>query len=163
NRSPARAFDRSRTPWRSFATGPDSWGRRPGSWGAIQMGRPITRWAASAGTRRRRTPSSPTSAGRRCFIGRARSGACGSAVSEREGGVGGVVDGELGGGAAISNGKAADPAQRLKDLGAFGTCGPAGKVRGGVVTAADDRRYLVGGGWNDPPYMAGSREARSPF
>ena len=61
------------------------------------------------------------------------------------------------------NGKSAEPPTRLKDLGAFGTYGLAGNVREWVWNAADDRRFLVGGAWNDPPYMAMNREARSPF
>jgi formylglycine-generating enzyme required for sulfatase activity/dienelactone hydrolase len=61
------------------------------------------------------------------------------------------------------NAKSAEPPARLKDLGAFGTYGLAGNVKEWVENAADDRRFLVGGAWNDPPYMAANREPRSPL
>src|SRR5262249_12369416 len=32
-----------------------------------------------------------------------------------------------------------------------------------IWNAADDRRSLVGGAWNEPPYMASNREPRSPL
>ena len=61
------------------------------------------------------------------------------------------------------NGTSAEPPARLKDLGQFGTYGLAGNVKEWVWNASDDRRSLVGGAWNDPPYMAANREPRSPF
>ena len=60
-------------------------------------------------------------------------------------------------------GKSAEPVTRLKDLGAYGTYGLAGNVKEWIWNATDDRRYVVGGAWNDPPYMAVNREARLPL
>jgi eukaryotic-like serine/threonine-protein kinase len=67
--------------------------------------------------------------------------------------------------ASLANfkGVAADPPARLKDLGAFGTYGLSGNVKEWIWNATADQRYLVGGAWNDPSYMAVNREARSPF
>jgi len=77
--------------------------------------------------------------------------------------IGNVLYGQVVAAMGNFNGKSAEPAARLKDLGAFGTYGLAGNVKEWVVNAADERRFLVGGGWSDPPYMAANREARSPF
>ena len=61
------------------------------------------------------------------------------------------------------NGKSAVPPSQLKDLGAYGTYGLAGNVKEWIWNATDERRFLVGGAWNDPPYMAPNREPRSPL
>jgi eukaryotic-like serine/threonine-protein kinase len=61
------------------------------------------------------------------------------------------------------NGTAPQPLTRLRDLGTYGTYGLAGNVKEWIWNATADRRYVVGGAWNDPPYMAINREARSPF
>ena len=61
------------------------------------------------------------------------------------------------------NGKSAVPPAQLKDLGAYGTYGLAGNVKEWIWNATDERRFLGGGAWNDPPYMAPNREPRSPF
>ena len=52
---------------------------------------------------------------------------------------------------------------QLKDLGTYGTYGLAGNVKEWIWNATDDRRNVVGGAWNDPPYMALNREPRSPL
>ena len=67
--------------------------------------------------------------------------------------------------AALANfkGIGPDPPARLKDLGPFGTYGLSGNVKEWIWNATADRRYVVGGAWNDPLYMAPNREARSPF
>ena len=67
--------------------------------------------------------------------------------------------------AALANfkGIGPEPPARLKDLGPFGTYGLSGNVKEWVWNATADRRYVVGGAWNDPSYMAPNREARSPF
>ena len=49
------------------------------------------------------------------------------------------------------NGKSPVPTSQLKDLGAYGTYGLAGNVKEWIWNATDERRYLVGGAWNDPP------------
>jgi dienelactone hydrolase len=67
--------------------------------------------------------------------------------------------------AAMANfsGKSVVPPTALKDLGAFGTYGLAGNVKEWISNPipTDDRRFLVGGAWSDPPYMAANREPRS--
>jgi predicted esterase len=60
-------------------------------------------------------------------------------------------------------GKFAEPVTALKDLGAYGTYGLSGNVREWIWNATDDRRNVIGGAWNDPPYMAYNREARLPI
>ena len=65
--------------------------------------------------------------------------------------------------AANFNGKSTVSETELKDLGTYGTYGLAGNVKEWIWNATDDRRYVVGGAWNDPPYMAINREARSPL
>jgi len=60
------------------------------------------------------------------------------------------------------NGRSSEPPARLKDLGAYGTYGLAGNVKEWIWNETGSRRYVVGGAWNDPPYMALNREARSP-
>ena len=61
------------------------------------------------------------------------------------------------------NGQSAEPVMRLKDLGPYGTYGLAGNVKEWIWNATGDQRYVVGGAWNDPSYMALNREARSPL
>ncbi len=77
--------------------------------------------------------------------------------------VGNVLFGHAVAAVANFNGKSAEPATHLKDLGAYGTYGLAGNVKEWTWNATDDRRYVVGGAWNDPPYMAVNREARLPL
>ena len=75
---------------------------------------------------------------------------------------GNVLFGQVVAAMANFNGRSAEPVTRLKDLGAFGTYGLAGNVKEWIWNAADDRRYVVGGAWSDPAYMAMNREARLP-
>ena len=56
--------------------------------------------------------------------------------------------------ARISTAGASEPPARLKDLGTYGTYGLAGNVKEWIWNETDGRRYVVGGAWNDPPYMA---------
>ena len=62
--------------------------------------------------------------------------------------------------AAIANfnGRSSEPPTRLKDLGTYGTYGLAGNVKEWIWNETEGRRYVVGGAWNDPPYMALNRE-----
>jgi eukaryotic-like serine/threonine-protein kinase len=76
---------------------------------------------------------------------------------------GNVLFGQVVAAMANFNGRSAESVTRLKDLGAFGTYGLAGNVKEWIWNAADDRRYVVGGAWSDPPYLAMQREARSPI
>ena len=77
--------------------------------------------------------------------------------------VGNVLFGQAVAAVANFNGKSAEPVTKLKDLGTYGTYGLAGNVKEWIWNATDDRRYVVGGAWNDPPYMAVNREARLPL
>jgi dienelactone hydrolase len=55
------------------------------------------------------------------------------------------------------------PVSSLRDLGAFGTYGLAGNVKEWCWNAVDGQRYLLGGSWNEPPYMATTADARPPL
>jgi hypothetical protein len=77
--------------------------------------------------------------------------------------LGNVLFGQVVASAGNFNGKSAEPVTSLKDLGAYGTYGLAGNVKEWIWNATDDRRYVVGGAWNDPPYMAMNREPRLPL
>ena len=65
--------------------------------------------------------------------------------------------------AANFNGTSPVATVGLRDLGTYGTYGLAGNVKEWIWNATGDRRYVVGGAWNDPPYMAVNREGRSPL
>ena len=77
--------------------------------------------------------------------------------------IGSVLYGHAVAAAANFNGKSTVSEAQLKDLGAYGTYGLAGNVKEWIWNATDDRRNVVGGAWNDPPYMAINREARLPL
>jgi dienelactone hydrolase len=76
--------------------------------------------------------------------------------------IGNVLYGHAVSSVANFNGKSAEAVTALKDLGAYGTYGLSGNVREWTWNATGDRRNVVGGAWNDPPYMAFNREPRSP-
>jgi dienelactone hydrolase len=61
------------------------------------------------------------------------------------------------------SGRAAEPVGQLKDLGPYGTSGMAGNVKEWVWNEYRGQRYIFGGGWNEPPYMAVAEDARPPF
>jgi eukaryotic-like serine/threonine-protein kinase len=48
-------------------------------------------------------------------------------------------------------------------LGPFGTYDMAGNVKEWVLNPAGDRRYILGGAWNEPPYLYSLPDARKPF
>lgn len=51
----------------------------------------------------------------------------------------------------------------LKDLGPYGTLGMAGNVKEWAWNEVAGKRYILGGGWNEPPYMATYDDARPPL
>jgi hypothetical protein len=61
------------------------------------------------------------------------------------------------------SGRGAEPARRLKDVEPFGTSGMAGNVKEWVWNAVGEARYILGGGWSEPVYMAVMDEARPPL
>jgi len=76
--------------------------------------------------------------------------------------IGSVLYGHAVSSVANFNGKSAEAVTALEDLGAYGTYGLSGNVREWTWNATGDRRNVVGGAWNDPPYMAFNRETRLP-
>ena len=61
------------------------------------------------------------------------------------------------------NGKSALASLRVEGLDTYGSYGLAGNVKEWIWNATDERRYLVGGAWNDPPTWrpTGKRARRS--
>ncbi len=51
----------------------------------------------------------------------------------------------------------------LQDLGPYGTLGMAGNVKEWAWNEVAGKRYILGGGWNEPPYMAINDDARPPL
>jgi dienelactone hydrolase len=65
----------------------------------------------------------------------------------------------------VSNfsGKGPAPVGSFAGLGPFGTYDMAGNVKEWSSTATGDRRFLLGGAWNEPRYMFADFDARGPF
>jgi eukaryotic-like serine/threonine-protein kinase len=61
------------------------------------------------------------------------------------------------------SGQTAEPVGRLQDLGPYGTYGMAGNAKEWVWNEHQGQRYILGGGWNEPVYMAMNDDARPPF
>lgn len=61
------------------------------------------------------------------------------------------------------HGRGPEPVRSLRDLGPFGTYGLAGNVAEWCWNAVDGQRLILGGGWNDPPYMSTRYEAKPPM
>ena len=61
------------------------------------------------------------------------------------------------------NGKESVAIGSLPAVGVSGTYDMAGNVREWCVNTVGERRYILGGGWNDPPSMFASADAASPF
>jgi pimeloyl-ACP methyl ester carboxylesterase len=51
----------------------------------------------------------------------------------------------------------------VRDLGAFGTFGMSGNVKEWCLNSVEGQRYLLGGAWNEPIYMATVLDARPAF
>ena len=61
------------------------------------------------------------------------------------------------------NGRGVEAVGQLKDLGPYGTSGMAGNLKEWVWNEYEGRRYILGGGWNEPVYMATADDARPPL
>jgi formylglycine-generating enzyme required for sulfatase activity/dienelactone hydrolase len=61
------------------------------------------------------------------------------------------------------SGKGVARVGEYKGLGPFGTYDMAGNVKEWCANAVGDRRYLLGGGWNEPNYQFRGADARQPF
>ncbi len=48
-------------------------------------------------------------------------------------------------------------------VGPNGTCDMAGNVKEWCWNASEERRYILGGGWNEPTYLFYEADAQSPF
>lgn len=59
-------------------------------------------------------------------------------------------------------GEGLDSVERLKDLGPYGTRGMAGNVKEWTWNEHEGSRYILGGAWNEPPYMATNDDVRPP-
>jgi dienelactone hydrolase/predicted Ser/Thr protein kinase len=57
-------------------------------------------------------------------------------------------------------GRGIESTEQLKDIGPFGTTGMAGNVREWAWNDVEGQRYILGGAWNDPLYMAVDDDAR---
>jgi pimeloyl-ACP methyl ester carboxylesterase/predicted Ser/Thr protein kinase len=61
------------------------------------------------------------------------------------------------------NGRGPESTTRLNDVGPWGTFGMAGNVKEWVWNEINGQRYILGGAWNEPVYMAINDDARPPM
>ena len=61
------------------------------------------------------------------------------------------------------NGRGPESTTRLKDVGPWGTFGMAGNVKEWVWNEINGKRYILGGAWNEPVYMATADDFRPPM
>ena len=61
------------------------------------------------------------------------------------------------------NGRGPEPTTRLNDVGPWGTFGMAGNVKEWVWNEINGQRYILGGAWNEPVYMAINDDVRPPM
>ncbi|HVR28153.1 MAG TPA: protein kinase [Thermoanaerobaculia bacterium] len=60
-------------------------------------------------------------------------------------------------------GRGSEATTRLKEVGPYGTYGMAGNVKEWVWNEFEDQRYILGGAWNEPVYMAIYDDVRPPL
>jgi predicted esterase len=58
------------------------------------------------------------------------------------------------------NGRGPEATEQLKEVGPYGTLGMAGNVKEWVWNEFEGQRYILGGAWNEPVYMATYDDAR---
>ncbi len=61
------------------------------------------------------------------------------------------------------NGCGPEATGQIKEVGPFGTYGMAGNVKEWVWNECGGRRYILGGAWNEPVYMAVDDDVRPPL
>ncbi len=61
------------------------------------------------------------------------------------------------------SGRGPEPTERLYDVGPFGTVGQAGNVKEWVWNESEGQRYILGGAWGEPAYMAVTPDRRPPL
>ena len=61
------------------------------------------------------------------------------------------------------NGRGPESTTRLNDVGPWGTFGMAGNVKEWVWNEIKGERYILGGAWNEPVYMATADDFRPPM
>ena len=60
-------------------------------------------------------------------------------------------------------GKAPDPIGRNRGVTTFGAFDMAGNVKEWVANPVGDRRFILGGGWDEPAYQFAGTDGRKPF
>ena len=61
------------------------------------------------------------------------------------------------------NGRGPEATAQLKEVGPYGTYGMAGNVKEWVWNEFEGKRYILGGAWNEPVYMAINDDVRPPL
>jgi predicted esterase/predicted Ser/Thr protein kinase len=61
------------------------------------------------------------------------------------------------------NGRGPEATGGLKEVGPYGTYGLAGNVKEWVWNEFGEQRYILGGAWNEPVYMATNDDVRPPL
>ena len=61
------------------------------------------------------------------------------------------------------NGRGLSPVGSQQGMSPFGTYDMAGNAKEWCWNAAGNKRFILGGAWNEPPYMFEDQDAQSPF
>ena len=128
-----------------FAIARANLGHRRGSSDPIQRGRTNSLYQASAGSRRTPIADSVGKTLPTFYHWRRAFGATFFAEV--------VMAGNFGG-------RGVESTTRLNDVGPFGTYGQAGNVKEWVWNESAGQRYILGGAWNEPVYMATVNDRR---